>query len=74
MSEPPPSDSGADMGTQTQGTEDLTELDDHEFMTRWSAARQRLSRTPRDSLDRETAKARYDALAVEYRRRIEGRE
>lgn len=62
------------MSTRTQGTEDLTELDDHEFMTRWSAARQRLSLTPKGSPEHETARATYAALAVEYRRRIEGRE
>jgi hypothetical protein len=51
---------------------DIRELDDPALMTQWSAARQRLAMTPRDSPEHGSVKASYDALASEYRRRIDG--
>jgi hypothetical protein len=67
---------GADMGTQgstaNAGTASLRELADPEFFARWAAVRTRLSLTPKSSRGHEEAGREYDAVAAEYRRRLDG--
>ena len=53
-------------------TQTLQELSDPEFFAHWSAARNRLARTPAASPEHDEARSRYDAAAAEYRRRIHG--
>jgi hypothetical protein len=52
---------------------DLRELSDPEFFTRWAAVRNRLFCIPKEKPEHSDAKRQYDAVAVEYRRRIEGK-
>lgn len=53
-------------------TENLQELSDPEFFAHWAAARRRLVNTPKDKLGHCEVRRRYDAMAAEYRRRING--
>jgi hypothetical protein len=62
MTEPP--------GHQRSGS--LRELSDPEFFTHWAAVRSRLSRIPAGKPGYCEAKRQYDAVAAEYRRRIDG--
>ena len=50
----------------------LEKLDDPAFMALWAAARAKLALTPESNPEHHEAKRRYDALATEYRRRIDG--
>jgi hypothetical protein len=51
---------------------DLQKLSDPEFFTRWAATRTRLVRTPEGKPGHGEIKREYDAMKVEYRRRIGG--
>ena len=51
---------------------DLEELSDPEFFTRWAALRNRLILMPKSKPEYREMKRRYDAMAAEYRRRIDG--
>lgn len=51
---------------------DLRELSDPEFFAQWADVRNRLSCTPKDKPGHYEVKCRYDAMSVEYRRRIDG--
>lgn len=50
----------------------LRELSDPEFMTRWAMLRQSLFYIPREEPNYPELKRQYDAVAVEYRRRMGG--
>lgn len=52
---------------------DLAALSDPDLIKRWAALRFELLRTPRNAPEWDGAKAGYDAVMSEYRRRIEGR-
>jgi hypothetical protein len=51
---------------------DLRKLSDPEFFTRWAAVRTRLVLTPESEPRHYEIKRQYDAMKVEYRRRIDG--
>lgn len=51
---------------------DLQELSDPEFFTRWAAARSHLFETPEGNPWHGEVKRQYDAMNAEYRRRICG--
>ena len=55
-------------------TSDLQELSDPEFFAHWAAVRDGLFRTPKGKPGHPEIKARYDAVAAEYRRRLAPRE
>jgi hypothetical protein len=57
---------------QKDRTGDLRELSDPEFFTEWAAVRNRLSFTPSEKPEHREVKRRYDAIAAEYRRRMDG--
>jgi hypothetical protein len=57
---------------QKDRSSDLEELSDPEFFTRWAALRNRLFLTPRSKPEYRGIKSRYDTMAAEYRRRIDG--
>jgi hypothetical protein len=57
---------------QEDRTGDLRELSDPEFFTQWAAARNRLFITPKGKPEHSEIKRWYDAVAAEYRRRIDG--
>jgi hypothetical protein len=46
---------------------DLRKLSDPEFFAHWAATRNRLVQNPHGEIKRE-----YDAVAAEYRRRVDG--
>lgn len=62
--------------TELSGQKDWTgylrKLSDPEFFTQWTAVRNRLFSTPKDKPEHCEIKRLYDAVAAEYRRRIEG--
>lgn len=51
---------------------DLQKLSDPEFFTRWAAVRASLVLTPESEPRHYEIKSQYDAMKVEYRRRIDG--
>ena len=51
---------------------DLREISDPEFFTRWAAIRSLLFSTPTGNPEHSEVKRLYDAVAAEYRRRIDG--
>jgi hypothetical protein len=51
---------------------DLRELGDPEFFAHWAAVRWRLVSMPNDEPGYYGIKRQYDAIAAEYRRRIDG--
>lgn len=51
-------------------TSDLQELSDPEFFAHWAAVRSRLFHTPKGRPGHPQIKARYNAVAAEYRRRL----
>jgi hypothetical protein len=51
---------------------DLQELGDPEFLAHWAAVRNRLARTPEGEAGHREIKRQYDAVTLEYRRRIDG--
>jgi len=65
---------GADMSTQASTAEDtdLQGLSDPEFFAHWAAVRTELAFTPATSSDHEAVRREYDAVATEYRRRLDG--
>jgi hypothetical protein len=58
-------------GPKDRGS-DLRELSDPEFFTRWAAIRSRLFWTPKGNPEHSEDKRLYEAVAAEYRRRIDG--
>lgn len=57
---------------QGDGNSDLRKLSDPEFFTYWAAARNRLALTPSANPVHYEVKREYDAVAAEYRRRLNG--
>lgn len=51
---------------------DLQELGDPEFLAHWAAIRNSLAHTPEGEAGHREIKRQYDAVTVEYRRRIDG--
>ena len=62
----------ADNSEWGDDTDDLRGLGDPEFITRWAQLRQCLFYIAREEPMYPEVKRRYDALAVEYRRRMGG--
>ena len=60
------------LGTHKDGNSDLQALGDPEFFAHWTIIRQSLVLIPKSSPKHPEIKRRYDAVAREYRRRIEG--
>jgi hypothetical protein len=61
------------MGTRAStDSADIRKLDDAELIARWAVARQQLALTVKGKTGHCEAKRRYDALASEYRRRLDG--
>lgn len=61
-----------ELSRQKDGNGDLRELGDPEFFAHWAAVRWRLVRTPKSEPVYYEIKRQYDAIAAEYRRRIDG--
>jgi hypothetical protein len=59
-------------GRQVAADSDLQELSDPEFFTHWAAVRNFLSLTPAGKPEHSEVKHQYDAVAAEYRRRMDG--
>jgi hypothetical protein len=60
------------MGSRQDTEHDLQELADPEFFSHWADVRNRLALTSPGSTEHAEIKRRYDAVAAEYRRRIDG--
>jgi len=57
---------------QKDQTYDLRELSDPELFIHWATVRNRLFYIPVAKPEHHEIKRRYDAVAAEYRRRIDG--
>lgn len=61
-----------ELSGQKDRTGDLRELSDPEFFAQWAAVRNRLFSVPDGKLGHSEIKRQYEAVAAEYRRRIDG--
>ena len=59
-------------GITDEGDSRLTSLSDPELIAHSAAVRTRLALTPKSDPGRAEVKAEYDAVLMDYRRRIEG--